>query len=172
MPSPKQLNTYLSVFIFVFWFSSPSRKVWTPLCKRNGFFIAWMDWGEWLRLCRSFVNPTEWRERRVTRRQPIGDIKHTWKNIVFCTCVRCYVPFSQGWKSLHNTVVYMINTCKILAYVFKQYINCASTYEKTKVGACHNWSFLKPRTPWYQYTSDSPYCLTHISLLTIKENFL
>ena len=50
-----------------------------------------LDW-EWLRLYCAFINPTEWRERRL-----IGDIKHTWKNIVsFHVC--CY-GFSQGWKS-------------------------------------------------------------------------
>ena len=31
------------------------------------------------RLCRSFINLIEWRERRVTCQQLIGDIKHTWK---------------------------------------------------------------------------------------------
>ena len=34
-------------------------------------------------ICRSFINLTEWRERQVTCEQLIGDIKHTWKNIVF-----------------------------------------------------------------------------------------
>ena len=61
---------------------------------------------EWWRLCCSFINLTEWRERQVTCQQLIGDIKHTWKNIViFHVC--CH-GFSQGWKSLYNTVVYMI----------------------------------------------------------------
>ena len=46
------------------------------------------DW-EWWRLCRSFINLTEWRKgrRAKTYQQLIGDInrtaKHTWKNIVF-----------------------------------------------------------------------------------------
>ena len=44
----------------------------------------------------------------VTCQQLIGDIKHTWKNTIFFD-VCCY-DFSQGWKSLYNTLVYMINT--------------------------------------------------------------
>ena len=59
MPLPKQL----SVFLFVFWFSSPSRKVWTSLSLSDTGFSVFtshnprkfrqmtMDW-EWLRLCR------------------------------------------------------------------------------------------------------------------------
>ena len=47
-------------------------------------------------------------QKRVTRQQLIGDIKHTWKNILFFH-VCCY-DFSQGWKSLYNIVVYMIKT--------------------------------------------------------------
>ena len=34
------------------------------------------------RLCRSFSNLTEWRERRVTCQQLIGDIKYTRKNTI------------------------------------------------------------------------------------------
>ena len=34
------------------------------------------------RLCRSFINLTEWRERRVTCQQLIGDIKYTRKNTI------------------------------------------------------------------------------------------
>ena len=63
---------------------------------------------EWWRLYYSFVNLTKWRERRVTCQQLIDDIKHAWKNIVFFQ-VWCY-GFSRGWKSLCNTVVYMIKT--------------------------------------------------------------
>ena len=48
----------------------------------------------------------EWRERGVTCQQLIGEIKHTWKSIVFFH-VCCY-GFSRGWKSVYNTVVYMI----------------------------------------------------------------
>ena len=68
---------------------------------------------EWWRLCRSFINLTEWREWRVTCQQLIGNIKHTWKNIVFFH-VCCY-GFSQGWKSWYNTVVCMIKYFPIFA---------------------------------------------------------
>ena len=39
--------------------------------------------------------------------QLIGDIKHTWKNTIFFHV--CCCGFSQGWKLLYNTIVYMIN---------------------------------------------------------------
>ena len=35
MLTPKPLNTQLSVFILVYWFSSPSRKVWNSLSVSN-----------------------------------------------------------------------------------------------------------------------------------------
>ena len=38
----------------------------------------------------------------------IGDIKHTRKNIVFDHV--CSYGCSRGWKSLSNTVVYMIKS--------------------------------------------------------------
>ena len=63
-------------------------------------------WESW-RLFHSFNNLIEWREKRVTYQQLIGDIKHTWKNIVFFHM--SYYGFSHGWKSLYNTIVYMIN---------------------------------------------------------------
>ena len=58
------------------------------------------------RLRRLFLNLTEGRERRVTCQELIGDIKHVKNTILFHVC--CY-GFSQGWRSLYNTVVYMIN---------------------------------------------------------------
>ena len=39
------------------------------------FLQTTLDWERW-RLCRSFINLTEWRERRVTCQQLNGDIKH------------------------------------------------------------------------------------------------
>ena len=58
------------------------------------FWQPTLDWELW-KLCHSFINLTEWCERRVMCLQLIGDIKHMWKNIFMC----CY-SFSQGWKSL------------------------------------------------------------------------
>ena len=55
----------------------------------------------------SFINLSEWRERRITCKQLIGYIKHTWKNIVFFHV--CGYGFPQGWKFLYNIVVYVIN---------------------------------------------------------------
>ena len=63
---------------------------------------------EWWRPRRSLINPAEWRDRWVTCQQLIGDIKQSWKYTIFFQV--CCSGFSQGWKSLYNTVVYMIKT--------------------------------------------------------------
>ena len=99
------------VFLSVFWFSSPSRKVcsWIFQCFRGHNLKklqqTTLDW-EWWRLCHSFINLTERRERRVMCQQLIGDIKHK-KNIIFFY-TSCY-GFCQGWKSLNSTIVNVIN---------------------------------------------------------------
>ena len=123
LPAARIANTkateYVAlVFLSVFWFSSPYRKVLTSLSVRdteyfcvlaaitqNKFRQTTLDW-EWRRLRRSFINLTEWRKRRVTCQRLIGDIKHTWKNTIFFH-VCCY-GFCQSWKSLYNSLVYMI----------------------------------------------------------------
>ena len=64
--TPKPPNTQLSVFLLECWFSSPLRKVWISLSVN----LYWESW----RLCRSFINLTEWRQRLVTCKQPIGYI--------------------------------------------------------------------------------------------------
>ena len=65
-----------------------------------------LDWECW-RLCRSFVNLTEWREGRVTCQQLVGDIEHTWKKTIL---IYWYIvtAFFQCRKSLYNTIDYMI----------------------------------------------------------------
>ena len=72
MLTPKPLNTQLSVFLLVYWFSSPSRKVWTSLSVSGTDFFSvfaaitqevprkYLYWELW-RLCCSFINLTEWR---------------------------------------------------------------------------------------------------------------
>ena len=40
MPTPKPLNTQLSVFFLVHWFSSLSRKVWTSLSASDTDFLV------------------------------------------------------------------------------------------------------------------------------------
>ena len=71
---------------------------------------------EWWRLRRPFSNLVEWRKRRVTCRQLISDIKHSWKSKMFVH-VCCY-GFSRRWESLYNTaVVYMVNKSFICACV-------------------------------------------------------
>ena len=42
IPLPKPLSTQLSLFLFVYWFSSPSRKVWTSPSVRDTDFLAAM----------------------------------------------------------------------------------------------------------------------------------
>ena len=44
MPLPKPLNTWLSVFLFAFWFSSPSRNVLTSLSVRDTDFSVFSSY--------------------------------------------------------------------------------------------------------------------------------
>ena len=86
-------------FFWVLWFSSPSRKVWTSLSiSDTDFFKVFsppllekaltnnLYWESW-RLCCSFINLTEWRQRRVTCQQLIGYINTREKIRYFFTCV-------------------------------------------------------------------------------------
>ena len=54
-----------------------------------------LEW-EWWRLRRSFMNLTEWCERRVKCQQLIGDIKHTWKKYDACKLIGGQILCS-GW---------------------------------------------------------------------------
>ena len=114
----KPLNTYISVFLFEYWFSFPSRKVLTSLSvsdtdfsvlaaviSENSHKLPWIENGEGFAVHSS--NLTEWCARRVTCQLLIGDNKYTWKNMVFFQ-VFCY-RISRGRKSFYNTVVCMIN---------------------------------------------------------------
>ena len=79
-------------FFLHFGFLSPPGKFKTSLSVSDTDFRCFsshnpkrflqttLDWERW-RLCRSFTNLTEWRERWVTCQQLSGDIKHTWKII-------------------------------------------------------------------------------------------
>ena len=77
--------------------------VWFSNHNMRKFWQTKMNW-EWWRLCRSFINLTEWQERLI------GNIKHTWKNTLFCDA--CCYSFSLGLKSSHtsSTIVYKINS--------------------------------------------------------------
>ena len=75
----------------------------------NTIALYWQEKSTLLMNENKRINLTEWCKRQVTCQQLIGNIKHTWKNIViFHVC--CY-GFSQGWKSLYNTLVYVIKGC-------------------------------------------------------------
>ena len=63
---------------------------------------------EWWRPRRSLINPAEWRDRWVTCQQLMA-ISNSRENILYFFLV-CCSGFSQGWKALYNTVVYMIKT--------------------------------------------------------------
>ena len=71
-------------FSFVYWFFFPSRKVWTSLSVSDTDFFLYRElW----KLCHSFINLTEWRQRRVTCQQLIGYINTREKIRYFFTCV-------------------------------------------------------------------------------------
>ena len=56
------------------------------IARENSVKKKTMNW-EWLRLCCSFINLTEWPKRQVICQQLIGFIKHKWTNILFFSCV-------------------------------------------------------------------------------------
>ena len=66
-----------------------------------------LKWECW-RPRRSLINPAEWRDRWVTCQQLMA-ISNSRENILYFFLV-CCSGFSQGWKALYNTVVYMIKT--------------------------------------------------------------
>ena len=87
-------NTVTKATLRIFVFLSPLESLNVAFGKRCELFIVlaviilekvWKtstDW-EWWRLCYSFINLAKWRERRVQCKRLIGDIRRTWKNIVF-----------------------------------------------------------------------------------------
>ena len=92
-----------------------------------------MDREEW-RFCHSFINLTEWREMRVTCQQLIGVKVKNYRNF-FDVC--CY-GFSQGWKSLCNTAVYVMNYF-LICLLFRLEVHFL-------------WGCLRPRT--FEHTTE------------------
>ena len=84
----------------------------------------------------------------------IGDIKRTWKNTMFIH-VCCY-GFSQGWKSLCNTVVFMINNISSSFFLFSS----TSTHSTS---CCRNLS-----RPWSYYFSGWNASCEHVDI----QNFI
>ena len=76
MVTSKPLNVQLSVFFLVYWFPSPSKKVWTLQSVSDTHILVFyrhnsrklpqknLYW-ESRRLCRSFINLIEWRQWQV-----------------------------------------------------------------------------------------------------------
>ena len=60
--------------------------------RRHGISIIrkYSDKRPWI--CRSFINLTEWRERRVTCQQQIGNIKHVKKYRIVTAFLRVGNP--------------------------------------------------------------------------------
>ena len=90
-------------FFFAYFGFLPLLRVWPSLSVSDTDFfqrfdshnpkkfrLTTLDW-EWWRFCPSLINLTDWRERRATCQQLIGDIKHTWENTFF-TCVVTAFP--------------------------------------------------------------------------------
>ena len=105
----KPLNTYISVFLFEYWFSFPPRKVLTSLSvsdmdisvlaamiRGNSHKLPWIENGEGFAVHSSDL--TEWCKRPVTCQQLIEDIKYTWKKIWYFFHLFCY-DISWSWKS-------------------------------------------------------------------------
>ena len=65
------------------------------------------NWKQWKKL--NFrVEHKLWKEISYLQARVISDIEHMWKNTIFFH-VCCY-GFCKGWKSLSNTVVYMMKS--------------------------------------------------------------
>ena len=103
-----------------------------------------LDW-EWWRLCCSFVNLTEWRERRVTCQQLISNTREKISHFFF---LRVLLSFPQDWKSLYNTVVCMIKhfpvcICVRFSHVWigKRLNHCRPSWKNTSTALAY-LSFL------------------------------
>ena len=102
-------------FLSSVWPSSPSRQFWTTVsvsdtnsvfqCFRSGSNSRkhWIENGEGFAIYSSTWQSGAKGAKGVTCQQLIGDVKHTWKIIVF-SLLYSY-GFSQGWKSLKNTAI-------------------------------------------------------------------
>ena len=95
MPTPKPLNTWLSVFSFFILvypkslnLSLSAIRIFQCLSRHNPrtFRQTTLYWESW-RLCRSFIKLTERRQRRVTFQQLISYINTREKIRYFFTCV-------------------------------------------------------------------------------------
>ena len=89
MLTPKPLNTQLSVFLLVYWFSSPS-PLNLIVCQRYGFFsvlATMIQESSDKQLVMRIVKAFEWRQRRVTYKQLIGYINTREKIRCFFKCV-------------------------------------------------------------------------------------
>ena len=117
MLTPKPLNTQLSVVLLVYWFFSPSWKVWTSLSVSDTDFFSVLatiiqessDKQLVMRIVKAlpFIHQPD---RVAPKASDVSAAdwlyQHRWKNTIFFH-VCCY-GFSQGWKSLYNTAVYVI----------------------------------------------------------------
>ena len=120
MLTPKPLNTQLSGFLLVCWFSSPFQESLNLIvCQQYGFFsvlAAIIRESSDKKLVLRIVKPLPivYQLDRVAPKaresgecqQLIGYINTRKNTIFFHVC--CY-GFSQGRKSLYNTTVYVIN---------------------------------------------------------------
>ena len=117
MLTPKPLNTQLSVFLLLYWFSTLSRKVWTSLPVSDTDFFSVLaaiiressDKQLVLRIVKAlpFIHQPD---RVAPKASDVSAAdwlyQHTWKNTIFFHV--CCCGFSQGRKSLYNTAVRVI----------------------------------------------------------------
>ena len=125
MLTPKPPNTWLSVFLWVYWFSSPSIRVWTSLSVSDAVFFSVLaaiiressDKQLVLRIVKAlpFIHQPD---RGAPKASDVSaadwQYQHTWKNTTFFH-VCCY-GFPQGRKSLYNTAGYVIKRVNMQSY--------------------------------------------------------
>ena len=81
MLTPKPLNTQFSDFLLVYWFSSPSRKVWTSLSVSDSDFFQLV-----LRIVKTlpFIHQPDWEAPKASDALAADWLyQDTWKNTTF-----------------------------------------------------------------------------------------
>ena len=139
MLTPKPLNTQLSVFLLIHWFSSLSRKVWTSLSASDTDFFCVLaaiigensDKQLALRIVKAlpFIHQPD---RVAPKASDVSAAdwlyQQTWKNTIFFHVYCC--GFSRSRKSLYNTAVYVIKSFYLSTHNIRCYPgqnhNCAS----------------------------------------------
>ena len=126
------------VFLSVFWFSSPSRKVcsWIFQCFRghNLKKIATNNLG--LRMVKAlpFIYQPDWVTRKASDLSEADWRYQTHIKKIYIFFYTSSYGFSQGWKSLNSTIVNVINyTLNLLAQAILRNIDPRTVLTQSQI---------------------------------------